>query len=334
MTERIKDPVNYELTGDEPADEQGYKDFLDRLTDVPESEPLVNLAIDEAGITNQQVIVNIENISKKGEIIPVMCDITMGVSLDDHRGIHMSRCEEALFDLIKGSYSDIDEFSAALAEELRKRQKSASSVVKVRGRYLHPRLTRKTGKATYDKVVLLSEARDLVDEIIQRTGVEVCNMTACPCTRTHTKFSVVPQLRNLGLATNIIRQILEIVPTGTHTQRGTTSVIMDKTSPDINSGTIYGVLDAETHLVNELLKRPDEHDLVIRALRRPQFTEDVIRDVARGLHERFGTKADGSTRVEIESILNDSIHIHDVRTRISSTLEAIGKSINYRHDTK
>ena len=98
---------------------------------------------------------------------------------------------------------------------------------------------------------------------------------------------------------------------------------MDKTSCDIRQEDIYSILDDKAHLVYELLKRPDEHDLVIRALQKPQFTEDVARDVALGAFEFFEGIVPDNTKVVVESILNDSIHIHDVQTVIKTRIGQI-----------
>jgi GTP cyclohydrolase FolE2 len=52
---------------------------------------------------------------------------------------------------------------------------------------------------------------------------------------------------------------------------------------NISYQSLYKILDESVHLIYDLLKRPDEHELVVRALSKPQFTEDVIRDVAYNL---------------------------------------------------
>ncbi|MEK9160190.1 MAG: GTP cyclohydrolase, FolE2/MptA family [Patescibacteria group bacterium] len=327
MPERIYDPVNYQLNGTEFRDPEEFRKFLDKITDVPESQPLNPIEIDEAGITSQQVYIEIDDITDPTKKSPILCDVTLSVDLKGHRGIHMSRCEEALFELAEGNYPDLDTFAVALAERLREKQSSNLGIVKISATHLHHRNTRKTGKQTHDKVILLSEAVAEESIVRQRTGVQAYNITACPCTRTYTKLSVVPRLQELGFDTTQINAILNTVLTGTHTQRGTITVMMDKRHPEISTRELLTVLDTTTHLVNELLKRPDEHDLVVRALSRPQFTEDVVRDVAAGLYEKFGTKAPDDTRLRIESILNDSIHIHDVRTVIDTNLGNIGESL-------
>lgn len=328
MPNKIQDPVNYRLDGTEPTGKIEFENFLHKMTDVPESEAPNNIPIDEAGITNQQVYVTIDDLSDPKTKTPVLCDVTLGVDLSNHRGIHMSRCEEALFEISKGTYTDLDEFALALAERLREKQSSSLGIVKVSGIHLHHRQTKKTGRSSHDKVILLSEVMASENDPIQQTGVTAFNMTACPCTRTYTKLSVIPRLKEMGFDTDQVNRILETVLTGTHTQRGTITVMIDKKHPEISAREILKVLDKTTHLVNELLKRPDEHDLVIRALKKPQFTEDVVRDVAQGLFDEFGNTAPIDTRVVIESILNDSIHIHDVRTKIATTLGKIDDALN------
>ena len=327
MPNRIKDPVNYRLDGTEPTGKVEFEKFLQKMTDVPESEPLNSIPINEVGITNQQVYVTIDDLSDPKTKTPVLCDVSLGVDLSDHRGIHMSRCEEALFEISRGTYTDLDEFALALAERLREKQSSSLGIVKVSGIHLHHRQTKKTARSSHDKVILLSEAIASENGHIQQTGVTAFNMTACPCTRTYTKLSVIPRLKEMGFDTEQVNKILGTVLTGTHTQRGTITVMIDKKHPEISAREILKVLDQTTHLVNELLKRPDEHDLVIRALQKPQFTEDVVRDVAKGLFEKFGNLTPLNTRIIVESILNDSIHIHDVRSKITTTLGRIGDAL-------
>lgn len=320
------DPVNYELR---PGDLEGdYNRFLDTLTDVPASPSLQPIAIDEAGITNQQAYVQLQDIETKGLIRPVLCDVQIGASLHGQRGIHMSRCEEALFEVTSRPHPSIDQFAVALARAVRDRQGSRGSVVKVTGTYLHGHVTHATNRVSHDKMYLLSDALIDGDTEGVSTGLRTYNITACPCTRTYTKYSVVPALQDKGFTLEQIRDILNITLTGTHTQRGTISVIVDKTHEEITTGELYRILDQSAHLLFELLKRPDEHDLVVRALRRPQFTEDVAREVALNTYKRFDQVAPKHTKIDIESILQDSIHIHDVRTGIRTTLSKLGQSLN------
>ncbi len=318
------DPINYDLT-QQDLEESDFQKWLDILTDVPESPALQPIDINEAGITNQQAYIKMYDILNGGIIKPVLCDIEIGVLLQGHRGIHMSRCEEALFEIQDKTFASIDEFALDLAKVVKEKQKSHWCVVRIKWVYLHSHITSKSNRESHDKIYLLSEVNLNENDVKVTTGVTAHNITACPCTRTYTKFSVIPALRDKWFSLDQIKDILDTTLTGTHTQRGVTTVIVDKTW-NVQSGSIYNVLDRSTHLVYELLKRPDEHDLVVRALRKPQFTEDVVREVT------INTVLDHSdlpdhTSLSVESILNDSIHIHDVRTKVSTNFWQVRKMV-------
>ncbi len=93
----------------------------------------------------------------------------------------------------------------------------------------------------------------------------------------------MPKLYELGLSTDLINKVLSTTLTGTHTQRGTIKLLIDNNNQKIIHFDLYNILNKSTHLIFDLLKRPDEHDLVVRALSKPQFTEDVSRDVVGAL---------------------------------------------------
>src|SRR5260221_12374881 len=166
-------------------------------------------------------------------------------------------------------------------------------------------------------------------EIKVQTGLRAYNMTACPCTRTFTKYSVVPELVKLGFDKDTVQKVLDITHSGTHTQRGTVTLLVDKTSDKMTHGALHKILEESCHLIYELLKRPDEHDLVVRALSKPQFTEDVVREVAFTAYQAF-SDAPGKTKLIVESILLDSIHIHDVCTMIERSFSDIQKELNQK----
>jgi MptA/FolE2 family GTP cyclohydrolase len=320
------DPVNYKLQDEDLAVKEDFKSFLDHLTDVPASIPFHNISIDEAGIFNQQVSVNIKDILHGEKVLPVLCDLSMVIKLDENRGIHMSRIEEALFETIKDDFESLDDFGEALSIKIRERQDCEYSIVKIKGTYFHSRKTRITNKDTHDKLYLLVSVFNDGGRIKIQKGIQAYNMTACPCTKTFTKFSVIPELLNLGLDKDKIQKIIDITHPGSHTQRGLVTILIDKSSKEVTFRSLYEILDISCHLVYELLKRPDEHNLVVSALGKPQFTEDVVRDVAYHAIGVFKSVPD-ETAINIESLLFDSIHIHDVYTKINKTLGKIRQEI-------
>jgi len=313
----VIDPVNHQLQQNE-LDVADYAAFLDELTDVPSSIPLQPFSINKAGIVNQFAYITVRSLFSE-EYVPVYCKVGMQVSLQGHRGIHMSRCEEALFELVDQRHESLESFASQLAKRLQEVQSAEAAYVELEGFYLANRKTVKTQRTSHDRLILTVEChRSHATESI-KIGMTAFNMTACPCTRTYTKFAVVPKLREMGLSLDQIRQILSVTNSGTHTQRGLATIVLDKNADDVTHGALYTILNESCHLVFELLKRPDEHDLVVRALQRPQFTEDVAREIAQAALSRFGETVPSATTIAITSTLFDSIHIHDVYTEITST---------------
>lgn len=317
----IKDPVNHKLTASEMKMDK-FGEFLNELTDVPSSVPLRPYTINKAGIANQSAYIKVRSFSSDG-FVPIFCNISMQVELEGHRGIHMSRCEEALFYLADQEHESLDSFAEQLAKELQERQDASISYVSVEGHYLLERSTIKSNRISHDKMTLTASVKRNKNKTDTRIGVAAYNITACPCTETFTKFSVVPKLTEAGFSLKQIQNILEITNSGTHTQRGIATIITDKTTQEVTHKALYNVLDKSCHLIFELLKRPDEHDLVVRALRKPQFTEDVVREIAANYIKQLSDYMHNNSYFFTSSLLFDSIHIHDVYTEIEKNFSQL-----------
>lgn len=322
MKKQYKDPVNYKLTNDDINDSK-FEEFLDDLTDVPSSVSLKPFSIDKAGIAEQSAYINVECIDDTSRNTTMLVDVRMQVELKGHRGIHMSRCEEALFSLLSKTYKSLDSFTAELAHKLLELQESKKAFVSAKGLYVHQRKTRKSKKISHDKMELRASSVATDKGTKSNIGISAFNMTGCPCTETFTKFAVVPELKKAGYDLNQITEILNITVSGTHTQRGLATINIDKTSDKLTYLKLYEILDNSCHLVYELLKRPDEHELVVRVLRKPQFTEDVVRDIADQIVKNLGADLAPDTNIFISSQLYDSIHIHDVYTEIEKQFEEL-----------
>ncbi len=322
MKKTYKDPVNYKLTkGD--IDSPNYEGFLDGLTDVPSSDSLRPFSIDRAGISEQSAYIRVKAIDSGQAAVPMLINLKMQVELNNHRGIHMSRCEEALFSLLDKMHASLDAFTEELAGMILELQDSDKAYVHAEGTYVHQRNTKMSNKKSHDKMTLRSSTVVSQEGVRSNIGISAYNMTGCPCTETFTKFSVVPQLKDAGYDLDQISEIINITNSGTHTQRGLATINVDKTSAKVTYKKLYQALDASCHLVYELLKRPDEHELVVRVLRNPQFTEDVVRDIIHEVLRVLGDELEEDSRIFASSQLYDSIHIHDVYTEIDKTYKQL-----------
>lgn len=82
---------------------------------------------------------------------------------------------------------------------------------------------------------------------------------------------------------------------------------------------LYRILQDGSTLTSELLKRPDEYDMVKRAHRRAQFVEDVARETALAAASRLqDLRPDAVVSVHASSY--ESIHGHDIEALLTSSL--------------
>ena len=144
-----------------------------------------------------------------------------------------------------------------------------------------------------------------------RLGVGMYHLTACPCTL---KYNEV-----------LLNHLDDSLPQATHSQRSKTELSVSP--PDSRQLPGYDILVtilAEVlHVSQDLLKRPDEAELVLKAHRYPQFAEDTVREVARAAGEKFKDTLSPETRIQVKTLSLESIHIHDVECCLDTNLGEI-----------
>jgi len=315
MKKQYTDPLNYKLTASD-IENSNYGAFLDDLTDVPSSVALRPYSIDKAGIVGQSAYIKVRPFDKADDTVPMFINLRMEVELHNHRGIHMSRCQEALYSLVEETHDSLDDFTEKLAKKILGAQASEKATVSAEGTYIHKRPTPKTQKVSHDQMILRASSVATAEDVKSKIGLSVFIMTGCPCTETFMKFAVVPELKASGFDLTQIAQILEITHPGTHTQRGLATINIDKETAEITHKKLHEILDTSCLLIYELLKRPDEHQFVLRVLNKPQFAEDVVRDIVDKVIQVLGSELEPSSKIFASSKLFDSIHIHNVYSEV------------------
>ena len=96
MEKMSSDPLHHVPTDNELGED--FSRFLSAATNVPESSPSHGIRINEAGILNQEIYIQVRDIEGKDAYKPVLCKLQIASNLEGHRGVHMSRFQEALFD--------------------------------------------------------------------------------------------------------------------------------------------------------------------------------------------------------------------------------------------
>lgn len=278
--------------------------------DVPNQRPAVPVALRVVSVRNQQVLLHVAD-DLIGATLPLLCDVDVRVSLRaDQRGIHMSRIQTALQAPEALPLSDL---AAAIAARVQDTQRQEAAEVRLKARVPLATRTRVSGLPSPDTVEI-SAAATAGPESRVGQGVTATNMTACPCMQ---GYALTELINEVGLTTEEGSALMRRVPIATHSQRGTVRLGVEAAGAGALPGYqhLYRTLAAHTTLTQELLKRPDEYDLVRRAHLAPQFVEDVVRSVAGGFVRSLRHGQDGLV-VDVEAESYESIHGHDVHARL------------------
>jgi GTP cyclohydrolase FolE2 len=271
--------------------------------DVPEQPPALAIAIQRVGIESNRLWVNLP----QGRLA---FDASIYLCLPaEFRGIHMSRIEEAVSRSYHESYPNLKAFARTLASRILSRQRGNKIEISLSG--LIP-LARRTPVSQKESVESLKVFLHLIhgegDEQME-LGIEIEHMTACPCTQAYH---------------NTLLEGAEIqLPLPTHSQRTITRFFVNDRLDRLDF--IHLLIPAEEclHIIQGLLKRPDEAELVLKAHRRPQFVEDVVRELAASAGRSLSDRIDPDATVRIESTSIESIHTHNVVARLEMPFRRI-----------
>ncbi|MFJ2647952.1 GTP cyclohydrolase, FolE2/MptA family [Streptomyces sp. NPDC087420] len=222
------------------------------------------------------------------------------------RGAHMSRLQEAVISCEQETFPSVLAGARRLAVEVLRTQPATAATVVVRGRRKLPTVARHSGRPSAVLVDVESESR------VTATGGDTASvsltvgiMTACPCTLRYSRLRAEEAVGTEAAD--------RLPPTFSHSQPGRLTVTARGPRALLPAESVlFDVCAQVAHLREAVLKRPDEHDLVERSHRRPQFTEDLCRAAAAALASRV----DGDVRVRVTTRLLESIHPHSAEAEV------------------
>jgi len=282
---------------------------LDEWTDVPSLTPL-HPGRTSAGITGLKLSPRLSNTFPR----ILLCDVDIAISLPHtQRGAHMSRLQSALIAAESVVLADLDALAVHVGESIAAGQPNDGVRVRLDADARFETSSLKTKLPSYVGGRALIEVEfDGEGKIIRATrGLVLDIATACPCTL---RYSRLAGARDMGL-----NSIDGLPPTFTHSQPGSLKLwITDRSGmPQITFAEAFRAAGTGAHLREAVLKRPDEHDLVERMHRRPQFAEDVVRSVA----GEIAASCDGGLQLRVEAHLDESIHPHCAHAVCSGAVE-------------
>ncbi|GGM74485.1 GTP cyclohydrolase I FolE2 [Thermogymnomonas acidicola] len=280
-----------------------------QIPDVQSQTPHFRIPIQQVGVRGVQAPVTLV---RGGKRIPAFVSFDAFVGIPgERRGADLSRLLEAIGAVVSSEHSGLESLSGRVCMEIMERMPYATGIdVTVASNYFRER---DRGAGSYVKYELLGETRLSGDGEFSRLGVTVLTMNACPCAMETTRALVLDARPELSDA-------LREMPSVTHNQRNRVRVITQvseehQVEADDLIDTVEGVVGGA---LLSVLKRMDEGKFVYRAHSRPMFVEDIVREVAASLAERFRDMPDSYT-LEVSSESDESIHPHNAYARISTT---------------
>ena len=288
--------------------------------DIPEQEPRYSYKINFAGVRRDNIPVKILDPFGSNLVIQVLCSLEASTEVPYFkRGIHMSRVGDIIAKSTLKTYCSLQEYALTLAELLAKHEYQGFSQVKVSGNF--PYLESVKGwKQEKDKISLehlgLSASIQTKQEsgYIQSAGLTVSNLTACPCVQSTYKHTLQ--------AADKLSVDSVFSPFITHSQRCRTTVdILNlPIGKTLSIKSLLEVLDQSIVRVQNTLPREYELLMVYQAHKKPQFIEDVVREVAFKVSQVIKNDFQQSyIRVSSESM--ESIHDFDIQAELEDSVE-------------
>ena len=285
---------------------------MNNCVDVPEEAPSFPLPLQKVGIAGKTVWVGLDD--SNGGHLPftarIMVDLPAG-----RRGIHMSRIEEVITELYGKKFISLPEYGMLLAVKVLDTQHAGQISVTLNGSLPLIQQTPVSRLNSIDSLdVSFSVALQKINPQVSRSltiGAGVHHLTACPCTLNYNQV--------------LFDRHDDPWPQATHSQRSRTELLVSTPSPELlpSYKELVTVLDEALHVSRDLLKRPDETELVLKAHNNPQFAEDTAREVARAAGKKYGRTLPRETRIQVNSRSLESIHIHDVVCCLDTSLGEI-----------
>jgi GTP cyclohydrolase-4 len=309
-------------------------DATERLTaDVQSRQPAVQVSLSRVGVTGVEKVIRLRhNGAEQLFSARFECVVDLG---PDQKGAHMSRFEEVINDVIGEVVLNETTFKAEtlvqhIAEFVRARQQARRAEVSVEARFPEHKPAPVSGIQTQELYTLHGSAVASERGTRRLIGVTAQGMTACPCAQELVARGARERLEREGFTTPEIDRILQAVPVATHNQRGLGTLHIGCTElcdDEIEAANLLEIVEgAMSSEIYELMKRADEVSVVEKAHRQPRFVEDCVREMVRGVVERFPS-LDDRAFVSARQVNLETIHQHNVVAERFGTLGEVRREL-------
>jgi len=293
--------------------------------DVQASVPATQVSLSRVGVTGVEKVIRVK---ADGVENLFYAEFECFVDLNPQQaGVHMSRFEEivgeAIDEVVLGEAFKAEVLAAHVAQKVRERQGGLRAEVSVTAHYPETARTPESGKSTQEIYVLFGTAVDSEHGTRTLTGVQAQGMTACPCAQEMVTGLSRERLAAEGFSAEEIERVVDVVPIATHNQRGigTLHVGCPEGGPAwIDAPSLLRIVESSmSSEIYELMKRPDEMSVVVKAHENPRFVEDCVREMVRQVVEDYPDLPDGTFVMARQENL-ETIHRHNVVAERYGTL--------------
>jgi GTP cyclohydrolase I/GTP cyclohydrolase-4 len=286
-------------------------------SDVQARRPSTNVSLSRVGVTGVEKIIRIQSNGRRSLFYAELeCFVDLG---PDQKGAHMSRFEEvvneAIDEVVLGEAFKAETLAQHIAERVRDRQGALRAEVTIAARFPEHKPAPASGLPTQEIYTLFGSAVASARGTRRLIGVQAQGMTACPCAQEMVMERSRGRLEDQGFSETEIAQVFESVPVATHNQRGIGTLYVgcpEGCDQGVEAEALLKIVEsAMSSEIYELMKRPDEVDVVEKAHRRPRFVEDCVREMVRMAVDSFaGLGQDAFVLARQENL--ETIHKHNV----------------------
>ncbi|MDX6539849.1 MAG: cyclohydrolase, partial [Gaiellales bacterium] len=251
------------------------------LEDVQARRPTTRVSLSRVGVTGVQKVIRIRAGQSDEQLFyaELECFVDLG---PEQKGAHMSRfeevVEEAIDEVVLSEALKAETLAAHIAERVRERQAALRAEGTLAARDPEHKTAPASGLRTQAIYTLYGSAVASAAGTRRLVGVQAQGMTACPCAQEMLTARARERLSGDGFSEEEIERVFAHVPVATHNQRGLGTLYVgcpEDCAEPIDAATLLRIVESSMSAeIYELMKRPDEADVVEKAHR--HMTKDVL----------------------------------------------------------
>src|SRR3954468_19545533 len=249
--------------------------------DVQARRPTARVSLSRVGVTGVQKEIRIRAGRHDEQLFYAELDCFVDLVTEQKRA-HMSRfeevVEEAIDEVVLSEALKAETLASHIAERVRERQHALRAETTIAARYPEHKIAPASGLRTQAIYTLYGSAVASAAGTRRLVGVQGQGMTPCPCAQEMPPPRARERLQNDDFSDEEIERVFEHVPVATHNQRGLGTLYVgcpETCDTAIEATRLLEIVEESmSSEIYELMKRPDEADVVEKAHRQPRFVED------------------------------------------------------------